>query len=44
LDECTRGRGRQFLVHWQGWGAEEDKWLPGQELVDTEALGDWLSG
>jgi len=22
---------------------EEDKWLPGWELVDTEALDDWLS-
>ena len=44
LDEHTRGRGQQFLVRWQGWGVEEDKWLPGWELVDTEALDDWLSG
>jgi len=27
-----------------GLGVEEDKWLPGWELVDTEALDDWLSG
>jgi len=26
----------------QGWGPEEDCWLPGQELSDTEALDDWL--
>ena len=42
IDERTRGRGRQYLVRWQGWGAEEDRWLPGRELSDTEALDDWL--
>jgi len=29
VDKRTRGRGRQFLVCWHGWGAEEDRWLPG---------------
>ena len=42
LDECVCGRGCQYLVRWQGWGAEEDRWLPGCELEDTEALDDWL--
>jgi hypothetical protein len=42
IDEQTRGRGRQNLVRWRGWGPEEDRWLPGRELADTEALNDWL--
>jgi hypothetical protein len=44
LDERNRGRGRQFLVRWQGWGSEEDQWLPARELADTEALDNWLHG
>ena len=43
LDERVRGRGHQFLVRWRGWGAEEDRWLPGRELTDTEALDVWLN-
>ena len=43
VDECTRGQGWQFLVRWRRWGAEEDRWLPGQELADTEALDNWLN-
>ena len=42
LDEQICGRGRQYLVQWCGWGVEEDRWLPGCKLEDTEALGDWL--
>ena len=42
LDEQIHGRGHQYLVRWCGWGAEEDCWLPGRELEETEALGDWL--
>ena len=41
LDERPRGRGRQYLVRWVGWGPEEDRWLPGTELDDTEALDVW---
>jgi hypothetical protein len=43
LDERVCGRGQQYLVRWQGCGSEEDRWLPGRELVDTEALDNWLS-
>jgi hypothetical protein len=43
IDERVRGRGRQYLVRWVGWGAEEDRWLPGRELIQTEALDVWLA-
>ena len=42
LDEQIHRCGHQFLVRWCGWGAEEDQWLPGQELTDMEALDNWL--
>ncbi|RDB23650.1 Transposon Tf2-9 polyprotein [Hypsizygus marmoreus] len=41
LDERKRGRGKQFLVRWLGYGVESDLWLPGVELMDTEALDVW---
>jgi hypothetical protein len=37
IDERIRGRGRQYLVRWVGWGDE------GREVADTAALDDWLS-
>jgi hypothetical protein len=42
INEWTHGRGHQYLVWWLGWGPEEDRWLAGQELADTEALDTWL--
>ncbi|EDR02067.1 reverse transcriptase-RNase H-integrase [Laccaria bicolor S238N-H82] len=42
LDARRRGRGYQYLVRWSGYGAEHDKWLPGSELQDCEALDRWL--
>ena len=38
-----RGRGRQYLVRWQGEGPEGDVWLPRRELEDCEALDNWLA-
>jgi len=38
-----RGRGRQFLVRWQGEGPEGDIWLPRSELNECEALDVWLA-
>jgi hypothetical protein len=42
LDECTRGRGKQFLVRWLGYSTDADLWLPRRELADTEAYTDWI--
>jgi hypothetical protein len=28
IDQRTRGRGKQFLVRWLGYGPEADLWLP----------------
>jgi Chromo (CHRromatin Organisation MOdifier) domain len=43
IDERRRGRGFQYLVRWLGYGPEFDRWLPGSELEDTEALDIWLA-
>jgi hypothetical protein len=41
IDERPRGRGRQYLVRWKGYGPEADLWLPRSELLETEALALW---
>jgi len=41
IDERCRGRGRQYLVRWVGYGPEEDRWLPQRELDNCEALDTW---
>jgi hypothetical protein len=33
----------QYLVRWRGYGPEDDRWLPGWELDDCEALDLWLA-
>jgi hypothetical protein len=43
LDERKRGCGMQYLVRWNGYGPEEDRWLPGREVDDCEALDIWLA-
>jgi len=43
VDERVRGRGKQYLVRWSGWGDEENRWLPGREVANTEALDKWLA-
>jgi hypothetical protein len=41
IDQRTRGRGKQFLVRWLGYGPEADLWLPRREIADTEAYAEW---
>ena len=40
LNAWRHGHGYQYLVHWCSYGQEHDKWLPGSEMQDCEAL--WL--
>ena len=41
VDERVRGRGKQYLVRWVGYGKEHDEWLPGSELSENAALDVW---
>ena len=41
IDKWKCGCRHQFLVHWLGYGAELDLWLPQSELIDTKALKLW---
>jgi hypothetical protein len=41
IDECNRGRGKQYLVSFSGYGPEHNRWLPGRELAEAEALDRW---
>lgn len=41
LDERPRGRGKQYLVCWKGYGPEADLWQPRSEMLDTEVLVKW---
>ena len=43
VDEQKWGRGYQYLVHWVGYGPEEDHWIAGSELNDTKVLDIWLA-
>jgi hypothetical protein len=43
IDERKCGRGKRYLVRWLGYGPEDDRWLPGRELEDCEALDIWLA-
>jgi hypothetical protein len=43
INERKCGCGVQYLVRWQGWGPEDDRWLPSRELADLEALDSWLA-
>ena len=38
IDHKRVGRGHRYLVHFQGCGAEDDRWISGRELDDNEAL------
>lgn len=42
VDERRRGRGYQYLVSWVGEGPEQNRWIAGSGVNDTEALDIWL--
>ncbi len=43
LDEKRGRRGKEFLVRYRGYGAEEDRWLPLRDVDELEALDVWLA-
>jgi hypothetical protein len=38
VDACRHGRGVQYLVRYEGYGKEHNKWRPGSEMADTDTL------
>ena len=43
INERCIGCGHCYLVHWVGYRPEDDEWMTGSQLKDTEALNVWLA-
>ena len=44
VDKHKHGCGTQYLVHWFGYGSEDNLWLPRLALKDNAALNNWIGG
>jgi hypothetical protein len=42
IERRRRGKGFQYLVRYRGYGPEDDRWLPGSEVEELEAMDRWL--
>ena len=42
VDKQWHGHRLQYLVHWKGWGAEDEHWIPSSKLVECSILNTWL--
>jgi Chromo (CHRromatin Organisation MOdifier) domain len=42
IERHRHGKGFQYLVQYRGYGPEDDRWLPGSEVEELEAMDRWL--
>ena len=42
LNVQPHGHGYQYFIQWLGYGPEDNEWLPGKMLKDSEALNWWI--